>query len=1400
MKQPGAGEATNDMPRQQQPDEAAATAVSGGGKRLEEGYDSAATVSADETTDQDRSAAANRAAAAAAAAARPAAAAGGPPVSQQQQQQQQQMQQPVQRTIFVKDLMKTVIEQSLQPPANGGGCSLAGRIGSSEIPNLKNMLQVAGPAPQHGNFVRGALASAAAEAAKDERASMEAAARAASSLHLGQPPAAALALLPTTSSGGGNAAMMASSLLSSSHPVPPPNDDGVLNLTTTRRERSPPAPPAPPLNHHRPHVPPPPAASGPPYAAHISAAVVDNPYAPRPTPFVDYQTAAAQQRAAANKEPPMAHGSTLAKTTHKETMYMDVPPKMLQGVYGDHRVHSPNLMMPRQDPRKDLQSHPKQQQQQRHHPQVHGGAGGGSTIGGPSKVMEGSITRGQPIPPLGPSAAQQQQNATMGRYDKPPLNPVSQKGSLTTGTPIYTDHRRGNSGGYPPVGLAAAANAVDPHKKAAMTTTTAASPYPTYHQRPPSGGLSDPSAAAAAARGSSSRSVIENDYKIAQSLPRKVDTNEEQLLRGVGYPRGLADAHHMRAAAAAAAANVGREVQIVDARAGDPRFAAALAAQQQQHHDAQSQRGGAMLYGAPRVPNPFAAREPIRGDPRADIPPRDGSSSRGSGMVDSRPEYRTAVDPRDGRLLDSRSGGGSVGLPPPRGQSPATYSPYDNRNAGMPGSMSRDSAGRRSSPPPPARSLPSAASGGNRMLGGLTNQQLASPRPGSITSGLPRASVEIYNTGGPSVRQAPDVSITKQPAAAVSGGGGRLEYPLHAHHSSSSNLSSLADIALQQPKMLEDPRGGATLTVTRADGLARQQQQQQQLHPSDLARLGGKYDERSAAAAAVLARAAEDQQRLVARLSQMNSEECMKLFEQAKRAGVSSLGGGGVGGASDPSGLTAATLIDMIVTNQINQGSEALRNAFSNAAVAAAAASGSRHSPHAGGPDSGGGKDSPGKQQQQLPRSSPSLRQIAEEGGGQQHVRTSPAMGMMGAPPPAASLGDHIESMIAKEVQQNRTTASSPYAANMAAVDAANEHWKRRQYAAADAGGYAAAGLARPPSQGGMPRPPSVGMSSAAASSSQPQLVADERQIIRVAQNASPHSSGDKPPSRSSMMLEPISPPTNNSAAPPSAESPRGGGGGPPYFYPADPMARFLAAQRKPSPHEMSPDQAAAAAVMAAAAAAKNNPGVFDYVKHKIAEVMKNDKPGGSGGGGGGNSSPGGGGSESGHNNKPPTPVSSSSSASNAVMMMGPPHTSSKRPLETGADSRRSPAGGGGSMESGSGGSNMESPRKRYKMEESAAAAANDMPDSPGSPEMVIDESAGRPDSAHSHKTASPAPGHGGSDHPSASYAYNRGGGGQKLPPHSSPQQHRLPQQQQPVAAAGGGQLGTGYDPLSDDD
>ena len=146
---------------------------------------------------------------------------------------------------------------------------------------------------------------------------------------------------------------------------------------------------------------------------------------------------------------------------------------------------------------------------------------------------------------------------------------------------------------------------------------------------------------------------------------------------------------------------------------------------------------------------------------------------------------------------------------------------------------------------------------------------------------------------------------------------------------------------------------------------------------------------------------------------------------------------------------------------------------------------------------------------------------------------------------------------------------------------------------------------------------------------------------------------------------------------------------------------------------------------------------------------------------------------------------------------MGPPN---KRPLD-----------GGGALPPSVGNQgptdlSAESPRKRHKPDDGAP----DLPDSPGSGEMVIDESA-RPDSAHSQKTTSPAP------HPN-DYSNYRGGGppthtgapppppSSSMPPRSSPSGGPpLPRggPMPPSTSAGGPPPpppGTRYEPLSDDD
>jgi hypothetical protein len=449
-------------------------------------------------------------------------------------------------------------------------------------------------------------------------------------------------------------------------------------------------------------------------------------------------------------------------------------------------------------------------------------------------------------------------------------------------------------------------------------------------------------------------------------------------------------------------------------------------------------------------------------------------------------------------------------------------------------------------------------------------------------------------------------------------------------------------------------------------------------------------------------------------------------------------------------------LIDLIVSNQIKSNMQQ-PGGPNPAAIPAAALAAAGLPPGitaqygltvnnlvaAGGMPRMDGKESPSKQ----PSRSPLIKEGMDDRS--MLMRTSPAGGMPNM--------EHMERM-KTEVQKNRT---SPYPILSTTASAAemHEYWKRGKF---PPGVDPAAYLSRPPSQGshsgslprpnsgGMPAPPGMGTS-------------DERQIIRVAQNASPRSDkggiiGGRPPA-----IEAISPPTSD----PSRAAPN-------YPNYAE-VQRFLASQqRKPEGFDASSVQ------------------IYDYIKNKIAEGMKNEM------GGDPRSMPG----------------------MPANLTMGPPN---KRPL----DNENSRGGGGMGPSNSAGPADLsESPRKRHKPDE-GSGNNQDLPDSPGSGEMVIDESA-RPDSAHSHKTTSPAP------HPSDYSAY-RGGlpsgppgvGLPQMPPRSSPSglvgsgpnygainsagRGPLPpssssgpsgppggQQLQPPSS--GGPPGARYEPLSDDD
>lgn len=940
-------------------------------------------------------------------------------------------------------------------------------------------------------------------------------------------------------------------------------DGGVLNLTVNKRSRSPPPPSqsgsAPPPPSHQP-----PESVYRPSYIHESLRG-----APR----------GGHTSVGPGEKPPAAHASS--KTTHKESMNQD---NLLLKNY--EKMNASPQMIPRADPRHKMSAHPS-----------------ASLLTGP---LQGSITRGQPIP-----QPQHQGSAAgasgSGRYDHSQQKSLQAppRGSISTGTPVYTDRR--NIYGEPSSragGLATPVGLDSLHKK------PAAAPYPFM---PQTGGHE--------LRGNSSRSVIENDYRMAQSLPRKDSADE---LRG--------------AAAAAAATHYrgidprGREVQIVDAVS---RFDS-------------------------RPVYPTQSRGPysnIRTDPKADIPPRD----QGGRGVD--PTIVDVHDPRHG--LDAR------GRP--------TYPAYL--------SNMRD-PGRRSPP---------------RSLAPSRPPSMAPTHPrgsGSISAGLPRSSVEIQ----PVPRQ-PEVSITKQPAAPAP----RSDYP-------HSQLQSFAEIAVAQPKVREGVNPSA-LTVTRTDG-----------GPSRLPPDLGRNQQRLT----------EDRNREIIRaISNLSDQERRKYIETFNKGVVSNE-------HANPA-LTTKNIIDLIVTSQINNMHGTANPSGAAAAAAASAAfaikgnrseltgaSLSQPPPAVHSAASMISQVSPSKQATGGPSRSPSVKTAADltdDRAASLMVRTTQPGGS------STSLGEHLDNMIKKEVQKNRT---SPFPGVQSQAEAV-EYWKRKQYTDP-------AYTARPPSQGSLPRPPSGGVA---------QLGSDERQIIRVAQNASPHHP-EKPPSRS--MMESVSP----TSADPARSTPNYAS-----YQSADNMARFLAAQRKP--HEVDP------------AAAKSSGAVFDYVKTKIAEAMKNDKPGGGGNVG---ADP----SKTGSSGGPQPSGSASGSAS-----MGPP--SNKRQLEN--ESRSSPVGelGGGS---GGGPPAVESPRKRYKHDDQpgGGGGAAELPDSPGSGEMVIDESA-RPDSAHSHKTASPAPN---SADPGAYPSYRQQQPpSQSLPPRSSPGQP--PRQPPPTTnAAPAAAAASRYEPLSDDD
>ena len=290
---------------------------------------------------------------------------------------------------------------------------------------------------------------------------------------------------------------------------------------------------------------------------------------------------------------------------------------------------------------------------------------------------------------------------------------------------------------------------------------------------------------------------------------------------------------------------------------------------------------------------------------------------------------------------------------------------------------------------------------------GLTSTQ-ATAR-GSITQGVPKQPREVEM-----FRSHPEVSITKQ-----------------SQPGPSSSLADLADVAASQQRIAQRP------PEPRFDPRAR----------GEPGLVGPRHP------------AQEDLERQRAMVMSFN-----QMSEAEQRQYINALTAGGYRTGTTDNNMTASTLIEAIITHQIN------RN------TGAPGQPPSRHSPQAG-PE---GKESPNK----MPSRSPSVKSFTEReavevgggGGGPSGatIRTSPG-----------TMGEHIENMINKEVVRQPT--SSPYSVpGPSSVIDSHEHWKRRGY----------------PEH--LPRPPSNS-----------HLVGDERQILRVSQVGPEPSSSPRvsPPS-----------------------------------------------------------------------------------------------------------------------------------------------------------------------------------------------------------------------------------------------------------------------------------------------
>jgi hypothetical protein len=1020
-----------------------------------------------------------------------------------------------------------------------------------------------------------------------------------------------------------------------------------------------------------------------------------------------------------------------------------------------------------------------------------------SMAGRPIAMTTGSITQGTPVNQGGLAL----HRAAAAAYD--PLMKVTapeKSGSITHGTPMFEKkhgpilsiNEHGRYSVENRAAVQAAAAAADHYRR-----TTSPGGYPYSSQSPVASRPSSAAAAAAYAAAQqephmSSRQVIMNDYAMARGpeMQRRPDSREHPGSRALSPARGSSRDHSPRprsldprAVADPRAAQVDlrrdpraelrlvselrsdpnhrgdpRAMMIHDIRV-DPRAAAAAA----DHRSIGLEHRGDPRLGLDPRGDPRAGLEAHRAaiDPRIGLDPRAGLDPRlsidhrrlAASATDSRSEVRiiqdtrtssaSSIDPRSVDFRNARAIGyynSQAGQQIPPQQQPQSYMTSDGKyvihsGAPPPGVRTRSPpTSHRTTPnstPPPPRATSAATIIQRSVAGGITSGKPLPQKPGPPVSAATiggHREVEIYRTN-------PEVTISKTSSP---------RHPPSVPHDGSSvhnPLTSLSDVAVQQPKLPERERANL-LAQHNSANMSKQEYERHYRERFGAAPPGHGIPSSSAVSATVTRPTDYHTGQIAQQVSLERAKQ--KYILQDKERVERELGASTSRppplaltrppGLMQTSGqpfshtgkdevqvqkLTAASLIDAIITKSITTGPPAelggplpqSSKPFSRspaelagstpqedtAKIAAmqAAANANLHAMQAAAALS-----------KTPPSRSPSLK------GGELNGPDGAEHGMSSAPGSrpvsrSSSVNEHramagggADQQLHQGAPADLTAASkipSPIPEGMTP----EQYWKRRGYPSS---------AQTPTHSTGMPAPRTVtGLA--------PSPVMEERQITRVAQPVSPK----KP------MLEPISPPTLT-APPTGAEG-------------SEQMARFFdtrkrATQPQPPPATTLGPTPLPQCAPGASSQDGRPPGMspLDYVKNKIVEEMKkSDAPG-----------------EENDASETPAATTDSTPASTAPTTTTPTITSSaaapaSAPLKRTHENHTTtpaPSSNGGAQKAAAG----ETKSKKAKAE---ATTSNDVfsapPDSPGSEgEMVIDESV-RPETAASSsssetKTAAPPP------------------------------------------------------------